>query len=105
MEPLADVARVFSLASGSPLGASTTERFRKARHLLPAREAIFREAAETMRVMLFHEARAGLRLRTSGAEVPLSILSREDRQVLRSGFHAIHQLLEFTASGEWLEGL
>jgi CBS domain-containing protein len=105
LQPLADVARVFSLASGAPLGASTRVRFDRARRLLPSQESIFREAAETMRVVLFHQARAGLRLRSSGAELPLSILSRHDRQVLKSGFRSILRLLEFTAPCDWLEAL
>jgi CBS domain-containing protein len=103
--PLADVARVFSLAAGAPLGASTRARFEKARHLLPAKEQLFREAAETMRIVLFHQARAGLRLRSNGSELPLSILSRYDRQVLKRGFRSIHNLLEFTAQGDWLDAL
>jgi CBS domain-containing protein len=105
LQPLVDVARVFSLAFGSPLGASTRERFEHARRRLPAQESIFREAAETMRVVLFHQARAGLRMRSSGAALPLSTLSRHDRQVLKSGFRSIHNLLEFMAPGTWLEAL
>ncbi len=103
LQPLVDVARVFSLAFGSPFGASTRERFEQARHRLPAQESIFREAAETMRIVLFHQARAGLRMRSSGAALPLSMLSRHDRQVLKSGFRSIHNLLEFMAAGTWLE--
>jgi CBS domain-containing protein len=105
LQPLADVARVFSLASGTPLGASTCERFEQARRLLPAQESIFREAAEIMRVVLFHQARAGLRQGSSGAELPLNLVSRHDRRVLKSGFRSIHNLLGFTASGKWLEAL
>jgi CBS domain-containing protein len=105
LQPLADVARVFSLAAGSPLGASTRERFEQARRLLPSKDSILREASDTMRLVLFHQARAGLRTGSSGAELPLSILSRHDRQVLKSGFRSIHNLLEFTSSGEWLEAL
>ncbi len=105
LQPLVDVARVFNLASSVPLGASTRERFLRGRRLLPEQESVFREASETMQVMLFHQARAGLRLRSSGAELPLSILSRHDRQVLKSGFRSIHKLLAWTASGDWLEGL
>jgi len=105
LHPLADVARVFGLACGTPLGASTGTRFEQARRRLPAQEAIFRKAAETMRVVLFHQARGGLRLRSSGAELPLSILSRHDRQVLKSGFRAIHSLLEFAEPCTWLEAL
>lgn len=105
LQPLVDVARVFGLLSGIPLGASTQLRFEAARRLLPSQEAIFREAAETVRVVLFHQARAGLRLRTSGAELPLSTLSRHDRQVLKSGFRSIHNLLEFTQRRDWLDAL
>ncbi|MBN9660218.1 MAG: cyclic nucleotide-binding domain-containing protein [Acidobacteria bacterium] len=105
LQPLADVARVFSLAAGKPLGASTRSRLEAAGRLLQSQDNIFQEAADTMSVMLFHQARAGLRLRTSGAEVPLPMLSRHDRQVLKSGFRSIHQLLEFTASWEWLEAV
>ncbi len=103
LQPLVDVARVFSLACGTPLGASTRGRFEQARLLLPAQASLFREAAETMRVVLFHQTRAGLRLRSSGAVLPLSILSRHDRQVLKSGFRSIHNLLAFTAPCDWLE--
>ena len=105
LDPLVDVARVFGLATGAPLGASSSARLGLARHLLPAQESIFREAAGTMRVVLFHQARAGLRLGSSGAELPLSMLSRQDRQVLKSGFRSIHRLLEFTAPCDWLEAL
>lgn len=105
LQPLVDVARVFGLLSGIPPGASTGLRFEAARRLLPSQEAIFREAAETVRVVFFHQAHAGLRLRTSGAELPLSTLSRQDRQILKSGFRAIHNLLEFTQRRDWLDAL
>jgi CBS domain-containing protein len=105
LQPLVDVARVFGLLSGLLLGVSTHLRFEAARLLVPAQEAIFREAAETVRVVLFHQARGGLRSRTSGAELPLSSLSRHDRQVLKNGFRSIHNLLEFTQRRDWLDAL
>jgi CBS domain-containing protein len=105
LQPLADVARVFSLAAGVPLGASSRERFEKARRLLPAQEALFREAAETMSVVLFQQARAGIRARSDGSDLPLPMLSRHDRHVLKSGFRSIYKLLEFTAPCDWLEAL
>ena len=105
LQPLVDVARVFGLATGAPLGASSTARFEQARRRIPSQESIFREAAGTMRVVLYHQSRAGLRLGSSGAELPLSLLSRQDRQVLKSGFRSIHRLLEFTAPCDWLEAL
>jgi len=86
------------------LGASTCQRFQQARRLLPAQESIFREAAEAMRVVLFHQARAGLRVGSSGSALPLSMLSRHDRQVLKSCFRSTHNLLAFTAPCDWMEG-
>lgn len=105
LQPLVDVARVFGLLSSIPLGTSSSLRFEEARRLLPPNEAIFRQAAETVRVVLFHQARAGLRLHNSGAELPLSSLSRQNRQVLKSGFRSIHNLLEFTQGRDWLDAL
>ena len=39
---------------------------------------------------------------TPGAELPPALLSRHDRQVLKSGFRSILRLLEFTADRSWL---
>jgi CBS domain-containing protein len=103
LRPLVDVGRVFGIAAGRALGGSTQERFRLARTLLPEREAIFRQAAETMRVVLYQQARSGIRLQNSGSELQPSMLSHYDRQILKSGFRAILQLLEFTAEGSWVE--
>ncbi len=103
IRPLADVGRVFGIASGRVLGCSTQERFRLARTLLPEQESIFREAAETLRVALLQQARSGIRQQNSGSDLMPSLLSHYDRQVLKSGFRSILRLLEFTADGDWLE--
>ena len=103
LRPLVDVGRVFGIAAGRVLGGSTQERFRLARTLLPEHEAIFRQASETMRIVLYQQARAGIRQQNSGSELLPSMLSHYDRQILKSGFRAIHDLLEFTADGTWLE--
>ena len=105
LAPLADVGRVFSLACGTQLGASTCERFVQARRMLPSHDAIFREASEAMRVALYCQGRAGLRSGSSGAELPLNTLSRHDRHLLKGGFRSIQNLLEFTASRNWVEAL
>jgi CBS domain-containing protein len=103
LSPLVDVGRVFGLAAQSTLGASTSERFRHARNLLPAHEAVFREASAALRAVLYQQARAGIRERTNGAKIPPSLLSAYDRQVLKNAFRAILRLLEFTVEHEWLE--
>lgn len=103
LRPLADVGRVFGIAAGRLLGASTQERFRLARTLLPEEESIFREASETLRVVLYQQARSGIRGQNNGGELAPAMLSHYDRQVLKSGFRSILRLLEFTADGKWLE--
>jgi len=105
LTPLVDVARVYGIAGGRVLGGSTHERFAIARRLLPQHQAIFREAADTFSIVLWQQGRIGIRQGTSGAELPPSLLSRHDRQILKSGFRVIQQLIELTASWEWLDAL
>jgi CBS domain-containing protein len=94
--PIVEVGRVFGIANQRVLGSSTLERLELARSRMAAHESIFREAIETLRVLLYLQARSGLRLNDSGAEILPSQLSRLDRQALKSGFRAIHNLLQFT---------
>ena len=103
--PLADVGRVFGMAARKVMGSSTLQRFAMARALLPEDESIFREAAETMRIVLWQQGRIGISQSTSGAELPPALLSRYDRQILKSGFRSILRLLEFTADPKWLKTL
>ena len=105
LTPLVDVARVYGIAAGLVVGGSTHERFALARRLLPKHQAIFREAADTFSIVLWQQGRIGIRQGTSGAELPPSLLSRHDRQVLKSGFRVIQQLIELTASWDWLDAL
>jgi len=104
--PLVDVGRVFGMATMAKtkiLSRSTLERFAMARTLLPESESIFRDASETLRVLLWQQGRVGLRQKSNGAELPPALLSRYDRQILRRGFQSIHRLLEFTADLKWIE--
>jgi signal-transduction protein with cAMP-binding, CBS, and nucleotidyltransferase domain len=105
LRPLVDVGRVFGMAGGAGLGRSTLERFATARALLPEHEAIFREAADMFRVVLWQQGRVGISQGTSGAELPPTLLSRHDRHTLKSGFRSIRRLLEFTADPQWLTSL
>jgi CBS domain-containing protein len=100
--PIVEVGRVFGIANQRVLGSSTLERLELARSRTPAHDGIFREASETLRVLLYLQARTGLRLHESGAEILPSQLSRLDRQALKSGFRAIHALLEFTTKTLWM---
>jgi CBS domain-containing protein len=103
LRPLIDVARVFGMAAGRVLGGSTRERFAMARRLLPQHDALLREAGDTFSVLQWQEGRIGISQGTSGAELPPSLLSRYDRQVLKGGFRVIRRLIEFTAGWTWLD--
>ena len=105
LRPLVDVGRVFGMAAKQVLGRSTLDRFAIARALLPEHEAIFREASDTLRIVLWQQGRVGISQGTRGSDLPPALLSRHDRQVLKSGFRSILRLLEFTADRQWLERL
>lgn len=105
LQPLVDVGRVFGMAAKKVLGTSTRERFACARTLLPEHESIFREASETLRILLWQQARIGIGQGTSGSELPPVLLSRHDRHVLKSGFRSILRLLEFTGNSPWFATL
>ena len=105
LRPLVDVGRVFGMAGKSVLGTSTLERFAIARRLMPEQASIFAEASDTLRVVLWQQGRIGIRQNTAGAELPPALLSRYDRQVLKSGFRSILRLFEFMADPQWLKTL
>lgn len=103
--PLVDIGRVFGMAARDVMGTSTLQRFAMARRLLPAQEEIFRDAAETLRIVLWLQGRVGIGQGTDGAELPMALLSRHDRHMLKSGFPVIQRLLELTAEPSWLDAI
>ena len=66
LRPLVDVGRVFGMATGRSLGTSTLERLRVRPPLLPEHEAVFREASDTFRILLWQQARIGIGQGTDG---------------------------------------
>jgi CBS domain-containing protein len=103
LRPLVDLGRVLGMAARDVMGTSTLDRFAGARRLLPAHEAIFRDAADTLRIVLWQQGRVGISRGSDGAELPASLLSRHDRLVLKSGFPVIQRLIEFVAGPGWLD--
>jgi CBS domain-containing protein len=101
LRPLVNVARVFGMEAGSVLGASSSDRLRAARVVAPEGDAILREAGETLRVVLALQARAGLRQRDEGFEMPAARIDARERLVLKRGFRSILKLLEFTEAFKW----
>lgn len=105
LRPLVDVGRVFGMASRKVFHTSTLDRFGMASVLLPAEAPIFEEAAEALRTLLWQKGRAGIGQETAGAEIPPSLLSPYDRQLLKKAFRAISRLIEFTGDLAWLKRL
>ena len=105
LQPLVDVARVFGIAAKKVFGSSTLERFAMAAQLLPENAGIFQEAADTFRIVLWQQGRAGIAQGSSGAELSPALLNPYDRQVLRKAFQSILRLLEFIDDLEWLNRL
>jgi CBS domain-containing protein len=105
LQPLVDVGRVFGITAKKVFGSSTFERFEMARSILPEQSSIFTEAADSLRVVLWQQGRVGITQGTAGWELPPALLSRYDRQLLKSCFRSILRLLEFTADLQWLKTL
>ena len=105
LQPLVDLGRVFGMAAHRVMGTSTLDRFAAARRLLPEHEAIFREASEALRIVLWQQGRVGISQGTTGSELPPAVLSRHDRHLLKSAFPAIQRLIEFAANPSWLDTL
>jgi CBS domain-containing protein len=105
LQPLVDIGRVFGMAARKVLGTSTLDRFVSARTQFPDHESIFHEASETLRILLWQQARIGIGQGTTGSELPPAQLSRHDRHVLKSGFRSILRLLEFTGNSPWFATL
>jgi signal-transduction protein with cAMP-binding, CBS, and nucleotidyltransferase domain len=101
LRPLVDVGRVFGMAANKVLGTSTRERFASARTLLPEHESIFREAAETLRILLWQQARTGIGTDGSERRRPCSAATTGMLGRLRS----ILRLIEFTGNLAWLEAI
>lgn len=105
LAPLVDVGRVFALAVRDVFGRSTLERLTHARARLPEQDEIFREAIDTLRIVLWQQGRVGITEGTTGTDLPAALLSSYDRRSLKSGFRSIRRLLEFTADLAWLKQL
>ncbi len=105
LSPLVDVGRVFGMACGAGPGFSTLERFAAARSRFPAHESIFRDAADTLRMVLWQQGRVGISQGTDGSELPPALLSRQDRHLLKGSFRSILRLVQFAADPAWIRAL
>jgi signal-transduction protein with cAMP-binding, CBS, and nucleotidyltransferase domain len=84
LQPIADAARVFGLASGRK-EMNTLERLAAA-----GSDEVFQDAAEAYRIALFHQALSG------GGRMDPSKLARLDQRLLKTAFTNVLRLLELT---------
>jgi CBS domain-containing protein len=105
LRPLIDVGRVFGVATGACFRRSTLDRFAAAAARLPEHQAIFREASDTVRIVLGQQARVGISQGTAGLDLPPALFSSYDRRILKGGFRSILRLLEFTGDSGWIDQL
>ena len=80
------------VAAGRVLGGSTHDRFAMARRLLPEHEAIFREAADTLRIVLWLQGRVGIRQGTGGTDLPFGLSTRGHNAWMYEGGDADHHV-------------
>ena len=90
--PLVDVARVLTLQHQILDLNNTRARYLRVAQLEPNNARLFKDAAEAFDYALSLRGQMGIRLRTSGRYIPLSKLSKIERQSLRSIFDIIHEL-------------
>ena len=98
LQPLIDMARVFSLEQGTIGGVPTDLRLEQYAEVHPAEGTLFKEAAEAFRVALTLQARIAAAGNYEGLRINPVELDKYDQQLLKSVFRNILALLEKCAS-------
>ena len=98
LQPLVDMARVFSLEQGAIGGAPTDLRLEQYAEAHPAEQTLFKESAEAFRVALMLQARIADANNDDGLLVNPDKLDKYEQQLLKSIFRNILALLEKCAS-------
>ncbi len=97
VRPLTDMARLFALRESSELGGGTSRRFRLAAGSLPEHEELFLRSAEAAELALLQRARVAYSQPEDRPEILPESLLKVDRELLKSCFRTILDLLEHTA--------
>jgi CBS domain-containing protein len=92
--PIADAARVFSLAAGDLEITNTLARLEQAATAMPDHAAVLQEAAQAFRVAAYQQAIAAFAGETL---IRPALLGRYDQRLLKSAFDAIQRLLEVSS--------
>jgi CBS domain-containing protein len=97
LDPIADAARVFALATQNLEVTNTLERLHCAADAMPESRAIFLEAAQAFRVAAYQQALADFRGEGKAAFIRPSALGKYDQRMLKAAFDSIQRLLELSA--------
>lgn len=97
VRPLTDMARVFAFHAGNEEDGDTASRLRLAAARLPEHAELFRRSADAVELALRERARAAYASEEDRPEVRPESLLKVDRELLKSCFRTILDLLEYTA--------
>jgi CBS domain-containing protein len=92
--PIADAARVFSLAAGDLETTNTLARLQQAATAMPDHASVLQEAAQAFRVAAYQQAIAAF---AGESLIRPALLGRYDQRLLKSAFDAIQRLLEVSS--------
>lgn len=97
VRPLTDMARVFALTEGSEEDCDTSSRLRLAALTLPEHKDLFLRSADAIELALLQRARVAYANPEDRPEVRPESLLKVERELLKSCFRTILDLLEHTA--------
>lgn len=97
VRPLTDMARVFAFHEGNENDGDSASRLRLAAAGMPEHAELFRRSADAVEVALRERARAAYADPEDRPEVRPESLLKVDRELLKSCFRTILDLLEYTA--------
>lgn len=97
VRPLTDLARVFVLEEGIDRDRDTAARLRAFAAVVPIQEDLFLRAADATELALVQRARAAYASTEDRPEIRPESLLKVDRELLKSCFRTILELLEHTA--------
>lgn len=92
--PLIDAARMIILDHGARSFNNTIQRYEKLIELEPQNAELYTDCIDAFKVFLHYRTKQGLANKDSGRFIKLESLSKADRVILKSSFHAISDIQE-----------
>lgn len=92
--PLIDAARMIILDHGARSFNNSIQRYEKLIELEPQNAELYTDCIDAFKVFLHYRTKQGLANKDSGRFIKLESLSKADRVILKSSFHAISDIQE-----------